>query len=473
MTVERDEARWSAHAKLRTLLRKFSVAAFLLLLPALASAGDFLWLSDIHFDPLADPQIVEQLAAAEAGQWRAILDAGSAKFPGYGADTSWPLLASVLEASAKTQPDSAFTIATGDLLAHHLRERFNGIASAHDDPAFRSFVRKTVAFLTLELKQSFPNKPVFVALGNNDDECGDYALQPNGPFLHDTAPFTTGLAGVADSADYARYGVLSAANPALKKHRIIVLNTVFFSARYHDACEHPSEDPAASELAWLAAELAHAQAHHEKVWLVYHIPPGIDAYATTHPKQPSPNPPVVSLWKETYTSQFLQILAQFPSVTGPNFAGHIHADDFRLLAGAGGGAPFVIDAPPVSPITGQNPSFRTVEFDSSGQLLNQSTYFLKNLLETAAATPPDWEREYNFQTAFQLPSSTRHNIRFSARRSLPPRTRPSSGRLSMLRPRRREIRLRPRTSADITALLAAVQRQFTTRVFRRQNNETV
>jgi hypothetical protein len=28
---------------------------------------------------------------------------------------------------------------------------------------------------------------------------------------------------------------------------------------------------------------------------------------------------------------------------------------------------------------------------------------LKNLLETAAATPPDWELEYNFRTAFQLP----------------------------------------------------------------------
>jgi len=379
----------------------------LLLVPALSAGANFVWLSDIHFDPLADPQIVEQLAAAEAGQWRAILDAGSAKFPGYGADTSWPLLASVLEASAKTQPDSAFTIVTGDLLAHHLRERFNGIASAHDDPAFRSFVRKTAAFLTLELKQSFPNKPVFVALGNNDDECGDYALQPNGPFLHDTAPFVTGLAGLADAADYARYGVLSAPNPALKKHRIIVLNTVFFSARYHDACEHPGEDPAANELAWLAAELAHAQAHHEKVWLVYHIPPGIDAFASTHPKVPSPNPPVVTLWKETYATQFLRILAQFPSVVGPNFAGHIHADDFRLLGGASPGtppgAPFVIDAPPVSPITGQNPSFRTVEFDSKGQLQNQSTYFLKNLLETAAATPPDWELEYNFQTAFQLP----------------------------------------------------------------------
>jgi len=347
---------------------------------------------------------VDQLAAADPAQWLAILDASAAKFPPYGADSTWPLVASVLEASAKTKPHSAFAIVTGDLLAHHLRERFNGIATAHDDPAFRSFVRKTIAFLALQLKQSFPAKPIYLTLGNNDNDCADYALQPNGPFLHDTAPLIPALAGDHDPASYARYGIYSVPNPALKHHRIIVLNTVFFSWRYHDACEHPAEDPGANQLAWFAAELAHAQAHHEKVWLIYHIPPGIDAYATTHPKQPEPNPPpVVSLWKEAYTTQFLHLLAQFPGVVGPNFTGHIHADDFRLLAGSSPAAPFVIGAPPVSPITGQNPSFRTVQFDSAGQLLNESTYFLSNLTETAADTPPNWQLEYDFRSAFNLP----------------------------------------------------------------------
>lgn len=377
-------------------------AASLLLLPALSSAAEFLWLSDIHFDPLADPKIVDQLAAAEPAQWMAILDTGSGKFPSYGSDTSWPLLSSVLEASEKVQPKAAFTMVTGDLLAHHLRERFNRIAAVHDDAAFRSFVRKSVEFLSLQLKQLSPGRPVLAALGNNDDECGDYALQPDGPFLHDTAKPIADLAGLSDSDSYARYGVYSIRNPAVKHQRIIVLNTGFFSSRYRDLCGHGKGDPGAEELAWLADELREAQSHHEKVWLVYHIPPGVDSYTTSHPAGPSIPPPVMLLWKDSYQAKFLSLLTQYSNVVGPNFAGHIHADDFRLLAGSAASSPFVMEAPPVSPITGQNPTFRVVQFDSHGQLLDQSTYYLKNFTETAANTPADWELEYDFNTEWKL-----------------------------------------------------------------------
>ena len=365
-----------------------------------SAAADFLWLSDIHFDPLADPALVDKLAIAESAQWAGILSSGTAKFPAYGRDTTWPLFSSVLQASSKTDPNAAFKLVTGDLLVHHFREQFNAVAANHDDAAFRSFVRKSVEFVAIQLKQRSPGRRVFLSLGNNDDECGDYATQPDGPFLQDTAKVVGELAGLPPEADsYAHLGSYNAPNPANKHERIIVLNTVFLSPRYADRCGQGGADVGEKLLTWLATQLASAEAKRQRVWLVYHIPPGIDAYATTHAKVPAT---ATLLWKESYFKEFLGLLSQFAEVVGPNFAGHIHVDDFRLLGGALKTSPFVIIGPAVSPITGQNPTFRTVSFDAHGTLKDQTTYVLTNLIEAGQGSQPVWNLEYDFDKEWHV-----------------------------------------------------------------------
>jgi hypothetical protein len=372
----------------------------LLVISALpAAASEFLWLSDIHFDPLADRTLVDKLAAAEPAQWEGILAGGSLKFPPYGRDTNWPLFSSALQAATKTQPNAAFTMVTGDLLVHHFREQFNAAATAHDDEAFRSFVRKSMEFVGLELKQRSPNKPVFITLGNNDDECGDYAIQPDGPFLKDTSKIVADLAALANTDSWVHYGSYSVANPALKHERIIVLNTVFFSPRYTDRCGQSGGDAGERLLAWLSGELATAKSRHEKVWLVYHIPPGVDAYATAHAKTPGS---LTLLWKDSYTSKFVSLLEQYPGVVSANFAGHLHVEDFRLLGGSLKTSPFVIIGPAMSPITGQNPTFRTVDFDSQGNLKDQATYYLQNLTDVGKDSLPVWQLEYDFEKEWRL-----------------------------------------------------------------------
>ena len=365
-----------------------------------APAADFLWLSDIHFDPLADSALVDKLAEAEPAQWVDILASGTAKFPAYGRDTTWPLFTSVLQASTKTDPKAAFTLVTGDLLVHHFREQFNAVATDHDDAAFRNFVRKSVEFVALQFKQRSPGRPVFLSLGNNDDECGDYATQPDGPFLQDTAKVVGELAGLPRESDsYAHLGSYNAPNPANTHERIIVLNSVFFSPRYADRCGQGGTDAGEKLLAWLGTQLAAAKAQKQKVWLVYHIPPGIDAYATSHAKVAGT---VTLLWKETYLKEFLGLLNQFPQVVGPNFAGHIHVDDFRLLGGALKTSPFVMIGSAVSPITGQNPTFRTVSLDGHGALKDQTTYVLTNLTEAGQGSQPLWKFEYDFDKEWKV-----------------------------------------------------------------------
>jgi hypothetical protein len=41
----------------------------------------FLMMSDIHFDPMADPKLVDRLYAAEPEEWRAIFESSDNKSP--------------------------------------------------------------------------------------------------------------------------------------------------------------------------------------------------------------------------------------------------------------------------------------------------------------------------------------------------------------------------------------------------------
>ena len=170
----------------------FGLAAMLALVlcaPAPAAESDtagssqFLIISDLHFDPMADPKLVDRLAAVEPEGWQAVFDSSSERSLGrYGRDSNWPLLQSALRQMKETLPVPAFVLVPGDFLAHNFRREFDAAAGDHSDAAYRMFVRKTMQFLALQLEQSFPDVPILPALGNNDEVCGDYQLQPGGPF---------------------------------------------------------------------------------------------------------------------------------------------------------------------------------------------------------------------------------------------------------------------------------------------------
>ncbi len=208
---------------------------------------------------MADPRLVERLAAGQPAEWPAILNASADKSLGrYGADTNWHLLHSALEHMNATLPHPAFVLITGDFLAHHFREQFNAAAREHSDADFRGFVDKTMRFLAQEIEAAFPNTPILPALGNNDEICGDFELQPNGPFLADMLPVVSGLVGHHANSDLGRdwtsYGNYSATVPGLRKVRLLFANTVLFSRRYRNACgAQGGADPGQATLAWLSS----------------------------------------------------------------------------------------------------------------------------------------------------------------------------------------------------------------------------
>ncbi|MGA8382825.1 MAG: metallophosphoesterase, partial [Stellaceae bacterium] len=145
---------------------------------AAPAAGRLLVVSDIHFDPMAEPGLVDRLAAAEPAQWPAVFDsAGSQKPSRYGSDTNWPLLRSALKQMKQTLPRPAMVLLPGDFLAHQFRNKFDAAAHDHSDAAYRGFVRRTMQFLALQFERNFPGTPILPVLGNNDADCGDYRLQ--------------------------------------------------------------------------------------------------------------------------------------------------------------------------------------------------------------------------------------------------------------------------------------------------------
>lgn len=142
--------------------------------------GNVLLVSDIHFDPLADPTIVQQLIASPVAQWETIFassaDTDYSHFP---YDTNYPLLKSALCAMVAQAPFD-FTIVSGDCLRHDFRSAFIDAGGTPDQ--FPMFATNAAVFVVGELQAAF-GIPVYLALGNDDSTCGDYHQDPGGPRL--------------------------------------------------------------------------------------------------------------------------------------------------------------------------------------------------------------------------------------------------------------------------------------------------
>jgi hypothetical protein len=103
--------------------------------------GRVLLISDIHFDPLADVSILEDLTKDPADQWDEIFAKSKQnEYARATADTNYPLLKSAL-CAAKAQGPYDCVIASGDYLRHNFQERFPAVSKVTSDPA--TFATKT------------------------------------------------------------------------------------------------------------------------------------------------------------------------------------------------------------------------------------------------------------------------------------------------------------------------------------------
>jgi len=381
--------------------------------PAVAEDGQFLLISDIHFDPFDDAALFDELQDQPADQWGAILDKSRpAGLNPRGTDSNFALLQSGLDDVHQRIPDPDFILYPGDLMAHHWISKYDALApkSHEDDPqAYRAFTAKAIRFLALEFRRRYPETPIFATLGNDDSYCGDYRIEPDGPFLKMFAetwgPFAaSGQEFQALRRTCAKGGYYSARLPQTRDQRLVVLNSIFFSVNYENACGTTTDTPALNQFQWLAQTLEQAEAAGESVWLLMHIPPGVNSFNTA--KNWEAGDPPVGFWQPELMNRFLGLLQRFRSTIHVAFAGHTHMDDFRVLpTGEGSGAVCKI-APAVSPIFGNNPGYQVYQYDRrTGGLENYRTYFLTNLPANDSPADPKpgrWAFEYDFRDAYGL-----------------------------------------------------------------------
>ncbi len=379
-----------------------------------------LFVSDIHFEPFWDPGKAAKLAAAPVTEWKAILaspdgaDRG-ARFadlkqacPTRGEDTQYALYASSLGAMRAEAADAKFVIVSGDLMAHSFSCKYASLFKNAAPGEYRVFTEKTVEFVVRSLREALPGVPVYAALGNNDSDCGDYQLDADSEFLAAIAgEFTHEIAGASReqaARTFAVGGYYSASLPAPLEHtRLLVLDDLFMSRRYETCGGKEDPAPAAAQIAWLERQLDAARQNKEKVWVMAHVPPGVDAYSTATKGKNicKGNGPTMFLSSEALP----ETLARYGDVIRLAIFAHTHMDEVRLLEPAGSDPTekgvAVKMVPSISPVDGNNPSFVVARIDARTAVMRDYRVVAasnKTGVDTA------WAEEYDFAKAYEEPA---------------------------------------------------------------------
>ncbi len=387
-----------------------------------------LMVSDIHFEPFWDPAKAAELAAVPVTQWSAILAAPDSPdrarsfaqlqeaCDARGADSSYPLLASSLEAMRANAGGTNFITLSGDLMAHSFGCKFNSIFPHATPSEYQAFVAKSIEFVELELHTSFPDAALYTALGNNDSDCGDYRLDAHGALLADIGPqIVADLRGPESERkqalrtfeDGGYYSVPLAA--PIHDARMMVLDNVFMSKKYRSCSGAPDAKAAADQIAWLRDQLKAARRDHEKVWVMAHIPPGVDPYSTALKMRDVCGGESPEMFLSS--GVLADTLADFGDVIQLAIFAHTHMDELRLLLPAMGSdkspAVPVKMVSSISPVDGNNPSFTVARVDAANaDLVDYQVYAASN--QTGVHTL--WSKEYDFRDTYHEPAFTAPSV---------------------------------------------------------------
>ncbi len=269
-----------------------------------------------------------------------------------------------------------------------------GDLPAHDDASRTTNIQAVLQDLSATV-----NIPVFYVPGNNDSlgndlMAGDYHSFSNNkgqnplsldakhawPALNanqacDTLSDThrACLINPKDAA-LAQFGFY-AARPlgSAAKLRLIVLNSVIFSARYVSDDGVSQEKATTDELAWFKAQLAQASTAGDEVFVALHIPPGLDAYSDT------------PMWNDALPAEadFITAMNDYQTIIKGVFYGHTHMDEFRRLNNTLGSlAVLALSTPGITPGHYNSPAIKAFSYDDSFALTDAQTIYTNPLDST-------------------------------------------------------------------------------------------
>jgi sphingomyelin phosphodiesterase acid-like 3 len=383
-----------------------------------------LMISDLHFDPFHDPGKAQLLVHTPPAQWEAVLKSPSSadqaqafddlqnKCHAKGVDTPYPLLAATIQGLHARQPDPDFITITGDLIAHGFDCRYAALVQAQTPQEYADFVANTIQFVVEQLRGVFPGVPIYVSLGNNDADCGDYRLNTNTAFLARVGSIVADAlppqARRRAQAQFAAGGYYTAQMaPPMLDSRVIVLNDVFFSPKYKNCAKAADPAPEAAEIAWLGQQLAQAHEDGQNVWVMGHIPPGVDVYSTVKSMADVCGSGSAVMFMDS--AKIGALLTQYADIVRLGLFAHTHMDEIRLVAADGGGSEQAVPiklVPSISPVDGNNPAFTVAKVEPSTATLKDFDVFVGSNQTGEGIT---WAEDYDFgraygQTAFTAAS---------------------------------------------------------------------
>jgi sphingomyelin phosphodiesterase acid-like 3 len=392
-----------------------------------------LFVSDIHFEPFWDPAKAAKLMAAPVSAWNTILAEPvsadqAARFgelqttcKARGADSSYALYESSLKAIHEDAKDARFVVLSGDLIAHNFQCKFETAFPKATPGEYRTFVEKTIEYVMRELRAALPGVPVYAALGNNDSDCGDYEMDANDAFLADIGRILTADFPAKERADalrdFSAGGYYSVRLPAPLGHtRMLVLDDLFMSRQYTTCGGKADPAPAAAQIAWLEQQLIAARRSKEKVWVMSHIPPGVNPYATATKVLDlcSGGKPQVFLSSEALPDT----MAGYGDVIELAIFAHTHMDELRLLKPAAGDPASGVAIKMVgsiSTVNGNNPSFTVAEVDAATAQLKDYRVFVASNQAGPDASPnsnsvTQWSQEYDFAKTYNVDAFTARSV---------------------------------------------------------------
>ena len=378
-----------------------------------------LMVSDIHFDPFHDPGKAKRLLAAPESEWAGILaspaTAEAGEYAGLqrtcharGMDTPYSLLRSSLEAMHERDGRPKFITVSGDLVVHDFVCRYRHLLGTKEMPEYGNFVAKTIAFVVGQLREEFPGTPLYVSLGNNDTGCGDYRMDAGDAWLKSVSWLMAEGVPANEQAEVRREfrvgGYYSVPMAGLRRTRLIVLNDLYQSP-YYRTCGGKGDPVAASaEMRWLGEQLAQARRAGEQVWVMGHIPPGVNAYTTVRRRMNVCGGQKADMF--LHSTRLDELLTQNAGEIRLAIFAHTHMDEMRLIRpeGAGADTAGVLGrsvamklVPSISPVDGNNSSFMVAEVDRrTATMRDYQVYEASN--HTGVGTR--WRKEYAYDQTY-------------------------------------------------------------------------
>jgi sphingomyelin phosphodiesterase acid-like 3 len=195
----------------------------------------------------------------------------------------------------------------------------------------------------------------------------------------------------------------------LRETRLIVINDLFLSPQYATCAGQPDAAAGTAELAWLQEQFVQARRLGQRVWVMGHIPPGVDPYSTVAKvKDICGNAsPIMFL----STDKLADLLLKNADLIRLGIFAHSHMDEIRLLEperGAKHAAVAIKMVSSISPVDGNDPSFTVAHVEPASALL-QDYEVITTSDQTGIAAA--WHSEYDFGKTFQQEHFSSASIR--------------------------------------------------------------